>query len=68
MKLNSKKCRKLLSNYEVQSEIDRLAVEVLLTDDKDVVDIPGILELDDTQIDDLASSIRIIRNNLGIKN
>jgi hypothetical protein len=67
MKLDSKECREALKRYKVENNMEELAIAVLLAKDEDVVDIPGILDLQDTQIDELARVIKCIRDIIGIE-
>ena len=67
MKLGSKECNKALANYKIENELDDLAVRVLTSKDEDVVNIPGLEDLNNTQIDALANVIRTIRVNLRIE-
>lgn len=67
MKLDSIECTKALIEYEVKSDMERMAIKVLMVNPIDVVKIPGMTDLSDVQLDELASTIKIIRRNLGIK-
>lgn len=66
MNLESEECREALKKYEVTTSLEELAIKVLLAKDEEVVDIPGITEMDDIQIDFLAGTIRVIRKIIGI--
>jgi hypothetical protein len=66
MNADSEMCRRLLKRgYPVKNDIERLAIEVLKAEPEDVVDIPGITDMDDNQIDELAETIRRIRKDIG---
>lgn len=55
-----------LENYKAESDMEKLAIKVLSANPEDVVDIPGIADMNDQQLDDLANVIRDIRMKLGI--
>jgi len=67
MKLESEECKKALKEYKTTNEVEKLAVKILLTDACEVVNIPGMTDLTGEQIDELASVIGDIRDNLGIE-
>ena len=67
MKLDSSECKQVLRTYKVENDMEELAIKVLLANAEDVVDIPGIEDMYDKQIDELAKVIGHIRNKLGIK-
>jgi hypothetical protein len=67
MKLDSNECKGALRTYKVENDTEELAVKVLLARDEDVVDISGILDMGNKQIDELAEAIRKIRNDIGIE-
>jgi len=66
MRLDSIECTKALIEYKVESEMERMAIKVLMAKPIDVADIPGMKELTDTQLDELVCIIQTIRNDLGI--
>lgn len=60
----------MLEKLVPETEMERLAIEVLLMDENEVekiVDIPGIQEMGDVQLDLLAYNIRKIRERIGIE-
>lgn len=67
MKLGSKECNKALANYKIENELEDLAVRVLTSKDEDVINIPGLEDLDGTQLDELANVISTIRDDLRIE-
>jgi hypothetical protein len=67
MKLDSKECREALETYQAKSKMEKLAVKVLLTADEDVANIPGITDLNSTEIDLLTGEIVKIRKHIGIE-
>lgn len=66
MKLNSYQCKKALKRYRTKNTMEKLAVEVLLSRDEEVVNIPGILQRCNDIIGDLTEAIRKVCNDLGI--
>lgn len=67
MKLGSRECRLVLEKMIPESEMERMAIEVLLTDSKDVANLPGMREMSHTQLDLLVYNIRKIRERVGIE-
>lgn len=67
MKLDSKECKEALNNYKVTNDIEKMAIKVLIVKEEDVVKIPGLLNMSDEQMHELARVIREIRSNIGIK-
>jgi len=67
MKLESKECKEALKKYPVKNDLEKLAVEVLTVEDYEVTNIPGIQNMSDKQIDELADIIKEIRSNVGIE-
>jgi hypothetical protein len=76
MKLNSKKCIEVLKKYtpkeisfdKVEMVMQETAIRVLLTHKpEEVINIPGIRDMTDEEIDKLAEKIRQIRKELGIE-
>ena len=68
MKLDSSECKKLLNEYQVNTDLEKLAIKVLLTNDSEVLNIPEISKMTDTQIDELSVVIKDIRikNNIDL--
>lgn len=66
MELESEECREKLRCYEVKNDSEKMAIEVLICDVDDVVNVPGIQDLSNEQIDDLAEAIRRIRKDIGV--
>ena len=76
MKLNENKCKLILELYgKDKTGLTKLAVEVLLAKDEEVVDLPGminIFDMDDSaesneKIDDLAKEVGRIRKMFKIE-
>jgi hypothetical protein len=67
MELESEECRTKLKEYEVKNETEELAIKVLLAKEEEVVNIPGITDMEDDEIDELAIVIGNIRDEIGIK-
>ncbi len=67
MKLDSSECKQALRTYKAENDMEELAIKVLLANAEDVVDIPGIEDMYDKQIDELAKVVGHIRNKLGIE-
>lgn len=63
----SKEYVKILENYKVETKLEKLAVQVLLTEYDKVVDIPGLMDLEGDEFLDLAKVIRDIREELGLE-
>jgi len=67
MKLNSKECKKALKRYRGKNDIEKLAIKILLARSEDVVDMPGIQDMGNKRIDELANVIGKIRSDIGIE-
>lgn len=79
MKLDSKECRLILEKMIPETTsinlrrnaalagMERMAIEVLIAYNGDVVNIPGMMELSPAQKDLLVYNIRKIRDRIGIE-
>lgn len=67
MKLDSDECQKLLKEYSVNTDMEKLAVKVLTTKDEDVYKIPELENLDtQDEWDELSDVIGKIRKDIGL--
>ena len=67
MKLDSKECRLVLEKMIPETEMERMAIDVLLTNSEDVIKLPGMMEMGLAQRDLLIYNIRKIRERIGIE-
>lgn len=67
MRLDTEECNNALNEYVVGDVWEWLAVKVLETVDEEVVNIPGLMELSDAELDKLAYNVLRIRMELGIE-
>ena len=67
MKLDSKECRLVLEKMIPETTMERMAIEVLMAYDGDVVKIPGIRDLSHAQLNLLVYNVRKIRERIGIE-
>ena len=65
MVIDSKECTDGLNKYKVQTDIERIAIKVLLA--KDDTYIPAFQAMDGVQLRSLKAAIRVIRNTMGIE-
>ena len=65
MKLGSKECVEALNNYQSKTELEKIAVNVLLAKEEDVCKL--VWDLSNEQMDDIQYIILDIRNNIGIE-
>lgn len=66
LKLDSEECRIALNNYEAKNDLEEMAVSVLLSKPEDVINVQGLCDLPNDEMDQLAEIIKAIRNDIGI--
>jgi len=67
MKLDSKECGLALEKLIPETDMEKLAIRVLLTDSEEVVNLPGMMEMSHAEIDLLVFNISKIRKRIGIE-
>jgi len=70
MKIDSEECIQLLKGYSVKTDMEKLAIKVLLVPEDrlhEVCDLPGIPDMNGDELDKLAKIIGDIRDDIGIE-
>ena len=67
MKIDSKECRLALEKLIPETDMEKLAIRVLLTDSEEVVNLPGMMEMSHAEIDLLVFNISKMRKRIGIE-
>ena len=65
MDINSKECIEALKKYKATGKIQKIAIKLLLLDDR--TPMPEMEALNNSQLRDLQRAVRIIRDTIGIE-